>query len=498
MDYQYITIPDQISISEIEHNNYCLTPSKYSAFHPNANVNFEPLNSLVSESSSKKKIVKKERYFYSEIGDIEISTGEVDGKEFWGIDIPSENPKIVKQNDILLSTVRTYRGGIGFMCFNKKNSVCSPALTVIREVSPVITKEYLLSILRTPFFIEQIFGFQNKGMYPRLDKSAMKYILIPIPKRKEIIEYITILTKAIVNKEKLIKERHNSILKKIENELTSNQKSSQFKFDFPTLNELIETGRLDTHLYQKKFKETDFLIKNYSHGYQTIYDYGFALSRGQNLQVSNIGDSIYSTDYHPNFYTLMLPKFLSKYGTVDTVKYLGNPKDLKTLKKGDLIFGAEGFEKGRSIVIIEEKERTITNIHGITIQQEEHDVVKAVFIKCFLDYLRNKGIIDLFAVGGNGGSLAQKYWDYIPFPKFGRNKQLEIALLYHNDKIKYETTTCCNIETFIQIDNDYNKTAGIYELDKTAKLLKEKLNQAIDDIVNDKQVDITFDLSCTK
>lgn len=48
----------------------------------------------------------------------------------------------------------------------------------------------------------------------------------------------------------------------------------------------------------------------------------------------------------------MLPKFLSKYGTVDKVEYLGNPNSLKTLKKGDLIFGAEGFEKGRSIVII--------------------------------------------------------------------------------------------------------------------------------------------------
>jgi type I restriction enzyme S subunit len=29
----------------------------------------------------------------------------------------------------------------------------------------------------------------------------------------------------------------------------------------------------------------------------------------------------------------MLPKFLSKYGTIDTVKYIGNPKELKTLKK---------------------------------------------------------------------------------------------------------------------------------------------------------------------
>jgi hypothetical protein len=39
----------------------------------------------------------------------------------------------------------------------------------------------------------------------------------------------------------------------------------------------------------------------------------------------------------------------------------------------------------------------------------------------------------------------------------------------------------------------YNDKAGIYELDKTAKQLKEKLNQAIDDIINDKEVKIKFD-----
>ena len=142
------------------------------------------------------------------------------------------------------------------------------------------------------------------------------------------------------------------------------------------------------------------------------------MSRGQNLQVSNIGKSIYSPKWYPNFYTLILPMFLSKYGTVDKVSYLGNRNTLKTLKKGDLIFGAEGFEKGRSVVIVEEKLNSITNIHGITFQQDKHDLNNAIFVKCILDYLRSKGLIDLFAVGGNGGSLAQKYWTYIPFPLF--------------------------------------------------------------------------------
>jgi len=210
------------------------------------------------------------------------------------------------------------------------------------------------------------------------------------------------------------------------------------------------------------------------------------------LQVSNIGESVYSKKKYSNFYTLMLPKFLSKYGTVDTIEYLGNQNDLKTLQKGDLIFGAEGFEKGRSIVIIEEQTRAITNIHGITIQQKEHNVNKAIYVKCCLDYLRNKGLIDLYAVGGNGGSLAQKYWEVIPFPKFDKTKQNEIAKLYHNVELTYNADTF-TLANFLTKDNEYNEQAGIYELDKTAKQLKEILNQSIDNIVNDRTVKIKFD-----
>ena len=186
----------------------------------------------------------------------------------------------------------------------------------------------------------------------------------------------------------------------------------------------------------------------------------------------------------------MLPKFLSKYGTIDEVKYLGNRNSLRTLKKGDLVFGAEGFEKGRSIVVIEEETNTITNIHGITLKQESHNLTKAIFVKCFLDYLRSKGLIDLFAVGGNGGSLAQKYWPYIPFPSFPESKQKEIAVLYYNSK-KYDTSDF-TIENFLDRDNVFNSKAGIYELDKSAKHLKKKLNTAIENIVNNKNVDIKF------
>lgn len=492
-NYKYIKVPKQIRLSEYEQNGYCLAPSKYSRFLPIDTVNYLSLEQLCTESKKKISFSINTLYNYSEIGDIDVTNGYVDSTAFFGINLPSENPKEIKQGDIVISTVRTYRGGIGFIYENLTNHCCSPAILVIRSVDPIITKEYLTSVLRTDFFIEQILGFQNRGIYPRLDKEAMKNILIPIPKKQEELKYISILTKAYQNKIALLRKKHGEILNLIEQELLSNQKPNWFKFELPNVKEIEIIGRLDTNLYREHFKKTVFQIENYTNGFQTIQELGFSLSRGQNLQVSNIGDSIYSKKKYNKFYTLMLPKFISKYGTVDKIEYLGNPNSLKTLQKGDLIFGAEGFEKGRSIVIIEEQERVITNIHGITIQQEEHNVNKAIFVKCFLDYLRSKGLIDLYAVGGNGGSLAQKYWDIIPFPKFDKAKQNEIALLYHNPSSNYQSDTF-TLDNFLEQDSAFNETAGIYELDKTAKQLKEILNKAIDDIANDREVNVNFNL----
>ncbi len=464
-------------------------PSKYSRFLPSNKSLFVRLSSVCKESKSKISYNRKLEYTYSEIGDIDVSNGTIAYHTINGINLPSENPKQCQKGDILVSTVRTYRGGIGLVQNELANYCCSPAILIIRDITDKrIDKEYLLAILRTAFFTKQILGFQTRGMYPRLDSDAMEKVIIPIPKDKNVIKFVSLLSKACQNKYDLIRKRHSDILKLIEKELCENQKSEQFKYRLPSFSDVKKLNRIDTSMYQPYFKKEIFTIKNYCNGCNNIEELGFKLSRGQNLQVSNIGKSIYTDNKYPNFYTLVLPMFLSKYGTVDCVKYLGNKNSLKTLKQGDLIFGAEGFEKGRSIVVIEEQTKTITNIHGITIQQENPDLTKAIFVKCFLDYLRSKGLIDLFAVGGNGGSLAQKYWSYIPFPNFPFQKEKEIAALYYNAK-EYDTTGF-TLDTFLDKDNEYNQKSGIYELDKSAKLLKKMLDKTIDDIVNDRPVDV--------
>lgn len=499
MKKSYIKTPTSISYSHLVEKNYTFSPSQYMNFIM-PNENFLYVRDFLSRPLQRKDLgvevgslnyIRKSPFYFLRTKALQQHSflPEITNETALPI-MPNCFVKMnLKKGDLIISKDSNI-GEIVILDKDYPNFMLSGALYKL----PVIDKKYyLLAFIKHNIFREQLDFMVPKGATIRHAKTMFLDCKIPMPNYNEenTIKFIEILTQAIINKEQLIKERHESILQLIEQELLNNQKPNKFKFELPTINEIENIGRLDTNLYREHFKKIVFQIENYTKGFQTIQELGFSLSRGQNLQVSNIGKSVYSKKKYKNFYTLMLPKFLSKYGTVDKVEFLGNPNSLKTLRKGDLIFGAEGFEKGRSIVIIEEQDRVITNIHGITIQQEEHNVNKAIFVKCCLDYLRSKGLIDLYAVGGNGGSLAQKYWDIIPFPKFDKSKQKEIALLYHNPDSNYQTGTF-TLDNFLEQDNAFNETAGIYELDKTAKQLKEILNKTIEDIANDKEVKIAF------
>lgn len=360
MSNSYVKTPTAISFSDIVEKEFTLSSSQYmDLVMPNENFLYvkdflsRPLQrkDLGVEVGSLNYIGKSTHYFLRTKALQQHSfLPEITGETALPI-IPN---CFVRMNLIKGDLIISKDSNIGEIVILDKdypNFMLSGALYKL----PVSDKKfYLLAFIKHNIFREQLDFMVPKGATIRHAKTLFLDCKIPMPNinADETIKFVELLTQAIINKEQLIKERHEKILQQIEQELLNNQKSNEFKFELPTINEIENTGRLDTNLYREHFKQIVFQIQNYTKGFQTIHELGFSLSRGQNLQVSNIGDSVYSKKKYKNFYTLMLPKFLSKYGTVDKVEYLGNPNSLKTLKKGDLIFGAEGFEKGRSIVII--------------------------------------------------------------------------------------------------------------------------------------------------
>ena len=331
-------------------------------------------------------------------------------------------------------------------------------------------KYYIFSFMKTNYFKKQLDLMVPRGATIRHAGTKFLDCSFPFPSGKDsskIISTIENIVKEIICKEKQIKINENKIFGLIESELKNHSYIS--KYSLPRYDELCTKNRIDAGYYCEEFKNIYSLIKNYDNGYSSLNDFGYTISRGQNLQVSCIGKSVVSNSYISGFYKIVKPTNLSDYGTVASYNYLGNKNNLSLLKNGDIVFSAEGTIGKCAMFYDIDDQKVITNIHGIILNKLDHNIVESGFVCCFLRYLRKIGYFDYLSVGGQGGSLAMKYWDDVIIPKFSKALMKNIAELY------------CNVNS--------NNPDNIIDLSNKIKSLKNSLNDIFDLIVSKEYID---------
>lgn len=190
----------------------------------------------------------------------------------------------------------------------------------------------------------------------------------------------------------------------------------------------------------------------------------------------------------PGFYKLLIPANISEYGTMETVSWLGTARKLPLLRTGDILFGEAGFQKGRSIVLIEESERTTTNAHGLYARREDGNVSKSIFFRCIFNWYRTQRLIDLMAVGGSGGHFSPEYFEFVLIPIFPENVEANIVRLYHNAAPSPQQQ--CTLANFVAWHREWNKELGIWELDREMKKLQTTLTQVQEQIIEGRTVEL--------
>lgn len=353
-------------------------------------------------------------------------------------------------------------------------------------------KYYLLAFLKHGIFREQLDYIVPKGATIRHAKQLFLDCLIPLPNSnsENTIRYVSLLTKALINKEKTIKSKHQQIIDKFDFEISHNQISKEFIYELPRLSDIIKIGRFDCSHYTLDFKKFQHSIENYTHGHYTFSSDGYTCKRGQNLQISNIGQSVYSDDYHNGFYRLILSKHISSYSTINDFQYLGNPNKLSTLKCGEIIFSGRG-EIGRVYILPYDISNTITNIDSLVFSSEDKSLEHSIYNAMYLNYLRSKNIIHRYGITGSGAPSFTKYQaDDILIPDFPSDIQNEIAQIYHN---KLEVNQEITLDNFLSIDDWFNENSGIFEVNLSILHLKRHLNDVLTKIAMDKPTDLTFD-----
>jgi len=363
----------------------------------------------------------------------------------------------------------------------------------VLRLTPSINRHYLFAFLKHELFKTELLSMVPRGATIAHANDLWLDCLIPFPVQsdaEDVISYVAALTEAAIETEAAIRTRSTKIHKQIEDELIGNQTGKAFQYCYPTLDELRSTLRLDTGLYCHGFRAFQHCVNNYHHRATTLSAMGLRSRRGPNLAVTVIGKSLYSETYKPGWYELIRPVNISEYGTLSTREWLGSPKKLPTVNRGDLVLGCEGFEKGRSLVLVDAPERCTTNFHGTVLYWPGAEIWQTIFVRCFLAYLREHGVIDWVGVGGSGGHMSPEYFDYLPFPRFPDDVRHSIAQLYHQPAAPPRRKP--TLENFVSWHREWNRGLGIWELDRKLKTLQSTLYDVQGKIIEGITVKIPF------
>lgn len=494
-------VPDTISYKEVLANDYSLSPAMYKRIQIK-NQTVKTVEELLIEGNEYQKgnepgsqwYVKKSNKFL-------IRTKALQGFSYLiypkGDCIIPLNPKKYRntnlsKGDILISKDSNI-GEAAIVCGDECENKDFSSGIVKLNIKEEYDNYYVYAFLKHSLFKEQLNALCPKGATIKHAGEKWMQCKIPFPNqenKEDVIQWISECVQMIMDMERAIADKAQKIFDIINRTLISNQINAEYTYEYPTFSKLLREGRLDAAIYCKEYEEKIRLAESFRGGYWTPSEYGFSVIPGPSLEIKLLKTRIDSDIYEEGFYQLLLPTNLSEYGTINKVQYLGTKKQLPLLKKGDVLFGEAGFQKGRSMVIVDEMENCTTNAHGLYARREDGDLKKAIYFRCVFDWYRRMNLIDLMAVGGSGGHFSPEYFEYIKIPKFQEQVIDEIVSLYHTPDIENDENN----------KNNKNNKAylkwGIVQLDKEVKERKRELHTILDKIINDEKVEKLHLPSC--
>lgn len=490
----YNKIPDEVKYCDVISNKYSLSPIMYKNIHITSKKAVKISELLMIGKPYDKGIEPGSQWYIKKSDKYLIRTKAVQEHSYLlypkGDCIVPINPKKycnmkIKQGDILLSKDSNI-GEVAIIAKDEcNNSMISGGLVKL-NLKPEIDNFYVFAFLKHQIFKEQLEALCPKGATIKHAGERWMDCLIPFPSqdnKTEVVQYVSKLVQLIINKEYEITHKAQLIIDKIDSTLKNNQKSNTYIYQYPSIKEIEKEKRLDAAIYCKEYASKINLVENFSGGFMTPTEYGFKVIPGPSLEIKLLKTRIDSDSYIEGFYKLIIPTNISEYGTINKITYLGTKRNLPLLKKGDILFGEAGFQKGRSVVLTDDIDAITTNAHGLYARADKVDLKKSIYFRCIFDWYRKMRLVDLMAVGGSGGHFSPEYFDYIRIPKFDGTTIDCIVDLYYkpsNEKMDFKEKK----EKLFKRDNEL----GIVQLSQEIEELKKELNIVLDKIVSDEVV----------
>ena len=121
---------------------------------------------------------------YVDIGSVSYEKGIEKTEFFLFKDSPSRARRIAKEDDTIISTVRTYLKAIDYIDKKKRNYIYSTGFAILCPKDNIYSK-FLISFIRSDSFTNQV-DIKSKGMsYPAINSTDLSNLIIAIPTVQE-------------------------------------------------------------------------------------------------------------------------------------------------------------------------------------------------------------------------------------------------------------------------------------------------------------------------
>lgn len=122
-----------------------------------------------------------EYFKYIDIAGVDNTTGLiVDAKEILGSEAPSRARRVVRRDDVIVSTVRPNLNATALVPPELDNQICSTGFCVLRT-KPSLNAKYLYTFTRRKEFIDTLSARMKGASYPAVTNDDILDIRIPLP-----------------------------------------------------------------------------------------------------------------------------------------------------------------------------------------------------------------------------------------------------------------------------------------------------------------------------
>jgi len=241
---------------------------------------------VLPESTSKDYPIK-----YVEISDVDEQLGITKWTEYPFASAPSRARRILKDGDVLISTVRTYLRAIAPVTEPPDGLVGSTGFAVIRPVPGIYYSGLLGYVIRAEWFISNIISRSVGVSYPAINASDLVALSLPVPPWKEqktiahFLDHETAKIDTLIHEQKrlieLLKEKRQAVI--------SHAVTKGLDPDVPMKDSGVKwLGEVPAHWQLKRLKQVTSQIIDGAHFTPTYVDTGIPFIRVKDIQSTKI------------------------------------------------------------------------------------------------------------------------------------------------------------------------------------------------------------------